>query len=101
MLIIMCGAKTVQRRVEMSEKAIQNNMPRPRASAKSDTIARLIAAARAEFATKGVANTKVELIARAAGVTKQLVYHYYESKDALFSAVLDDASAQAMPRLGA
>jgi AcrR family transcriptional regulator len=72
---------------------------RVKASAKRDTLARLIQAARAEFATKGVALAKVDSIARAAGVTKQLVYHYYESKEDLFAAVLDDASARTMPKL--
>ncbi|HEY2659746.1 MAG TPA: TetR/AcrR family transcriptional regulator [Caulobacteraceae bacterium] len=78
---------------------MQGDPPRVRATAKTDTIARLIKAARVEFAAKGVAQAKVESIARAAGVTKQLVYHYYESKEDLFSAVLDDASAQTMPKL--
>ena len=83
----------------MLEKTIPGEAPRTRASAKSATIARLIQAARIEFAAKGVAHAKIETIARAAGVTKQLVYHYYESKEDLFSAVLDDASAQTLPAL--
>ena len=83
----------------MSDKSTCGEAPRPRASAKSATIARLIQAARVEFAAKGVAHAKIETIARAAGVTKQLVYHYYESKEDLFSAVLDNASAQTMPLL--
>jgi len=36
---------------------------------------------------------------REAGVTKQLVYHYYGSKEVLFSTVLDDASQQIMQEL--
>ena len=39
----------------------------------------LIAAAVAEFATKGFAGARVDEIASAAGVNKQLVYHYFES----------------------
>jgi AcrR family transcriptional regulator len=74
-------------------------IPHARASTKSATIDRLIKAAREEFAAKGIARARIESIARAAGVTKQLVYHYYESKEALFSVVLDDASAKAMPKL--
>ena len=83
----------------MAHKLTEAGAPPLRASAKTETIARLIKAARGEFAAKGLAQAKMESIARAAGVTKQLVYHYYESKEDLFSAVLDDASAQTMPRL--
>jgi AcrR family transcriptional regulator len=93
------GADAGQAWAKMSEKLTQDEAPPTRASGKTATIARLIKAARAEFAAKGVAHAKIETIARAAGVTKQLVYHYYESKEDLFSAVLDDASAQTMPKL--
>jgi AcrR family transcriptional regulator len=41
----------------------------------------------------------VEEIARDAGVTKQLVYHYYNSKEGLFVAVLDESSDNIMSEL--
>ncbi|HDZ56360.1 MAG TPA: TetR/AcrR family transcriptional regulator [Pseudomonas xinjiangensis] len=66
---------------------------------KRDTMNRLLAAARQIFALKGLAGARVEDIAREAGVTKQLVYHYYGSKEVLFSTVLDDASQQIMQEL--
>ncbi|KAA0696135.1 TetR/AcrR family transcriptional regulator [Halopseudomonas laoshanensis] len=66
---------------------------------KRDTMNRLLAAARQIFAQKGLAGARVEDIAREAGVTKQLVYHYYGSKEVLFSTVLDDASQQIMQEL--
>lgn len=68
-------------------------------SAKAGTISRLIQAARAEFAAEGLAGSRIDVIARNAGVTKQLVYHYYHSKEELFSAVLDDASCSTMLKL--
>ena len=61
-------------------------------SSKRDTIARLLRGARAEFAVKGLAGARVEDIARAAGVTKQLVYHYFASKERLFACVLDESA---------
>ena len=68
-------------------------------SAKAGTISRLIRSARTEFASKGLAGARVGTIARQAGVTKQLIYHYYHSKEELFAAVLSDASCSTMPKL--
>ncbi|CAN5335246.1 TetR/AcrR family transcriptional regulator [soil metagenome] len=62
-------------------------------SKKRATIARLLKEARQAFSEKGLAGARVDDIARAAGVTKQLVYHYFSSKEELFASVLD-ASAQ-------
>jgi AcrR family transcriptional regulator len=70
-----------------------------RCSSKSETIARLLRSARQEFALNGLAKANMESIARGAGVTKQLLYQYYGSKYDLFSAVLDQASAETMPKL--
>ncbi len=66
---------------------------------KRHTINRLLAAARVEFASKGLAGARVEEIAREAGVTKQLVYHYYGSKEGIFIAVLDESSDNIMSEL--
>lgn len=69
------------------------------ASSKQNTLNRLSASARENFALKGLAGARIEDIAREAGVTKQLVYHYYGSKVSLFSTVLEDASKQIMGEL--
>lgn len=66
---------------------------------KRDTLRRIAEAARCEFVSKGLADARVDDIAHAAGVTKQLVYHYFRSKEELFACVLDDSSAQAMNAL--
>lgn len=66
---------------------------------KRDTISRLLAVAEREFGAKGLEGARVDDIARAAGVTKQLVYNYYRSKDDLFASLLDEASAQAMSEM--
>jgi TetR/AcrR family transcriptional regulator len=55
---------------------------------------RLLAAARAAFAAKGLAGARVDEIARAAGINKQLVYHYFGSKDGLYLAVLERVYAE-------
>jgi TetR/AcrR family transcriptional regulator len=43
----------------------------------------LLDAARTEFAAKGLMGARVDEIARQAGLNKQLVYHYFGSKDDL------------------
>src|SRR6201995_1949017 len=50
---------------------------------------KLLAAARREFAASGLAGARVDEIAARAGVNKQLVYHYFGDKDALYLAVLE------------
>ncbi len=53
------------------------------------TRGKLLAAARREFADHGLAGARVDEIAGRAGVNKQLVYHYFGDKDALYLAVLE------------
>ena len=50
---------------------------------------KLLSAARREFAQNGLAGARVDEIAARAGVNKQLVYHYFGDKDALYLAVLE------------
>jgi TetR/AcrR family transcriptional regulator len=50
---------------------------------------KLLTAAREEFARHGFAGARVDEIAERAGVNKQLVYHYFGDKDALYLAVLE------------
>ena len=71
-------------------------MARPRSNGtkpqRRDPVAtrkKLLAAARHEFAKSGLAGARVDEIALRAGVNKQLVYHYFGDKDALYLAVLE------------
>lgn len=52
---------------------------------------RILRAATAEFATKGLAGARVDEIAARANVNKRMIYVYFESKDGLFLAVLEKA----------
>ncbi|MDI1268972.1 MAG: TetR family transcriptional regulator [Polaromonas sp.] len=56
--------------------------------------AALIAAAVAEFSRKGFAGARVDEIAAAAGVNKQLVYHYFDSKQGLYLVALESVYAE-------
>ena len=49
----------------------------------------ILAAAEREFAEAGYAGARIDRIAAQAGVNKQLLFHYFDSKSGLFSAVLD------------
>ena len=54
----------------------------------------LVQAAVEEFSRNGFAGARVDEIARAAGVNKQLVYHYFESKQGLYLVALESVYAQ-------
>jgi AcrR family transcriptional regulator len=58
------------------------------------TRARLLAAARREFATFGIAGARVDRIAAEAASNKAQIYHYFANKeqlfDAVFTAVVDE-----------
>ncbi len=56
---------------------------------KGATLARILSAARDEFTEKGFDASRIESVARGANVTKQLVHHYFQSKAALYKAVLE------------
>ena len=51
---------------------------------------RLLDAAAAEFAERGIAGARVDRIAVAAKANKAQIYHYFGSKDDLFDAVFDE-----------
>lgn len=54
----------------------------------------LLRSAVAEFARAGFAGARVDEIAQAAGVNKQLVYHYWGSKQGLYLASLESVYAE-------
>jgi TetR/AcrR family transcriptional regulator len=62
------------------------------------TKAALLKAAVAEFAAKGLAGARIDEIAQRAGVNKQLVYHYFGSKDELYRAALEQVYAEIRER---
>jgi AcrR family transcriptional regulator len=57
--------------------------------------ARLLAAAAQEFARAGFERANVDGISLAAGYAKGTIYNYFPSKEELFLAVVEEASAQA------
>jgi AcrR family transcriptional regulator len=61
-------------------------------SDKGITLERILQAAQKEFATRGFGGASIETIARDANVTKQLVYHYFQTKDRLYKATLESVA---------
>jgi len=59
---------------------------RPAAAARDPqhTRARILAAAKAEFARGGLGGARVDRIAALAGANKRMLYYYYDNKDGLF-----------------
>ena len=63
----------------------------PRKRDAERTQRRILAAARKEFARKGLGGARVDDIAKAAKANKRMIYHYFGSKDELFKRVVVDA----------
>lgn len=57
----------------------------------TDTRQRILNVASKEFSTKGYDGARVDDIMRLAKVSKNLIYHYFNSKEQLFVAVLEAA----------
>jgi AcrR family transcriptional regulator len=55
------------------------------------TRARILAAAKMEFARKGLGGARVDDIAARAKTNKRMLYHYFGNKEALFRITLEDA----------
>src|SRR3970040_2417619 len=60
---------------------------------------RILAAARDEFAARGLDAASVHAIARRAGVTAAMINYYHGSKRALYDAVVAEAQGRLLARL--
>jgi AcrR family transcriptional regulator len=54
---------------------------------------KILSAAILEFAEHGLSGARVDRIAEKSGLNKRLIYYYFESKDVLFTAALENAYA--------
>lgn len=57
----------------------------------SATRGRILKAARREFARLGYGGARIDTIAERARANKRMIYHYFGGKEALFTAVLEEA----------
>src|SRR5690606_16501785 len=56
---------------------------------KKNTLENILLAAQHEFAVAGFDGARIDRIAREASVTKQLIYHYFQTKDQLYKMTLE------------
>src|SRR5215469_12717017 len=54
----------------------------------------LVAVATGLFAARGYEGTSIDAVLQGAGVSRGSLYHHFESKDALFEAVLEEVEAR-------
>ena len=74
---------------------------RTQAERSRTTQAALLAAARELFAARGFAATGRDQIAEHAGVTRGALYHHFDSKQALFRAVVEELEGEIVERVAA
>ena len=72
----------------------------PRTARGERTMRKILDAARAEFGERGFADTSIVGITQRAGVALGTFYTYFDSKEALFQALVRDMSAQVRDYVG-
>jgi len=78
--------------VTKKSTSLPSSPPRSRRARDPEASRRaLLDAATQHFSARGLKGARIDAIARAAGVNKQLVYHYFGSKEALYLQVLESA----------
>lgn len=78
----------------------EGNAPAPRAPARREptrtndparTMAGILEVATAEFAEKGLSGARIDEIAASTQTSKRMIYYYFDSKEGLYLAVLEEA----------
>lgn len=64
---------------------------KPRTRDAEATKARILDAAKREFAKNGLGGARVDVIAEKARANKRMIYHYFGSKEGLFQTILENA----------
>lgn len=89
--------------VELDEKAqpsAASDGKAPRTPRGERTLRKILDAARAEFGERGFADSSIVGITQRAGVALGTFYTYFDSKEALFQALVRDMSAQVRDTVG-
>jgi len=80
-----------------TDQSVNIGLP-PRTRRPEDRASEIARAALELFVTKGFAATKLDEVARAAGVSKGLPYLYFKNKEELFKAVIVEAIGEPLVR---
>ena len=76
---------------QLGKEMLPAKTRKPRIRDAEATQKRILAAAKQEFAKKGLGGARVDDIAERAKANKRMIYHYFDSKESLFQRVLEDA----------
>jgi AcrR family transcriptional regulator len=76
---------------EVSVDAPAEAARKPRTRDAEATKARILEAAKREFAKNGLGGARVDVIAEKARANKRMIYHYFGSKEGLFQTILENA----------
>jgi len=81
--------QTVQKRP--ASRARRPNAQPMRTNDPARTMANILEIATREFSDKGLAGARIDEIAAATRTSKRMIYYYFESKEGLYVAVLEEA----------
>lgn len=82
--------QTVQK-PKTSRQSAAAKAPEPRTNDPERTMADIIEVATREFAEKGLAGARIDVIAEAMRTSKRMIYYYFGSKEGLYIRVLEEA----------
>ena len=71
--------------------APKNSRTKTRTNDPARTMAGILEVATAEFAAKGLSGARIDEIASITHTSKRMIYYYFESKEGLYIAVLEEA----------
>ena len=87
--------------VHSAKKSVASNLKKPvakktattpsRTNDPARTMAEILAVATQEFAAKGLAGARIDEIAERTRTSKRMIYYYFQSKEGLYVAVLEEA----------
>ena len=84
----------------MQEPKTSERAKRRRRRRKEARPSEIIDAAMALWSEKGFAATKLDDVAKAAGVAKGTIYLYFDSKEALFQSAMEDRLVATIEQVG-
>ena len=77
--------------VQKRSRAARPKATEPRTNDPERTMADIIEVATREFAEKGLAGARIDVIAEAMRTSKRMIYYYFGSKEGLYIRVLEEA----------
>ncbi len=84
--------QATKRRVgDEAPKAVARAKPKTRTNDPDRTKANIIEIATHEFSEKGLSGARIDEIAERTRTSKRMIYYYFESKEGLYRAVLEDS----------